>query len=262
MASSSREVIRQAADLRPDLALLDIHLEGKRDGIDAAAVLRQEYQIPVVFLTAYADAATLQRARSVEPFGYLVKPFTERDLHTTIQVALGQARSDRLLRRRYDDLEAILNVQQQGTILIDPQQRVTFVNRAAAEMLGILASEAPGCPWESLFQTDPATLARIGDLLQEAPATAANRLPRLTLGRRSLAVEVEVLRDPRDERSRIIGRLHNVSRLSVLQAKVEAPWRIEKLLGKSSAMQHVFGLIRDFAQVELDRRHRRAYRRR
>ncbi len=236
VVSSARDAIRQAGELRPDLALLDIHLDDQRDGIDVADALRTQYRIPVVFLTAYADAATLERARSVEPYGYLVKPFTERDLHTAIQVALGRAEHDRSLRRQNDDLQAILDVQRQGLILIDERGDVTFVNRAAAEMLGVEADRPVGRPWQKLFQAEASARAQIGELLAGPPAAPTARLPRVKFGRpASLVVEVEVLADPRNASNRIVA-LHDVSRMAALQERVEKPWCFEQLLGKSAAM--------------------------
>jgi CheY-like chemotaxis protein len=67
---------------------MDIQLEGEMDGIQAAEQIRRRFAIPVVYLTAYSDDSTLQRAKIAEPFGYLLKPFEERELHTTIEIAL------------------------------------------------------------------------------------------------------------------------------------------------------------------------------
>lgn len=86
--SSGEEAIIKAADSQPDLILMDIRLKGKIDGIEAAEEIRAKHNIPVIYLTANADENTLQRAKLTEPFGYIVKPFDERDLHTTIEIAL------------------------------------------------------------------------------------------------------------------------------------------------------------------------------
>ncbi len=85
---SGVEAIQTAAATRPDLVLMDIRLEGDIDGVAAAAEIYNRFHIPVVYLTAYADDHTLEQATATNPFGYLVKPFQRRELHTTIQVAL------------------------------------------------------------------------------------------------------------------------------------------------------------------------------
>src|SRR5512139_2167279 len=79
-ASSGAEAIRKAREIHPDLILMDVQLKGDMDGIDAAQQIRADADIPVIYLTAYADQNTLQRAKITEPFGYIVKPFDERDL--------------------------------------------------------------------------------------------------------------------------------------------------------------------------------------
>lgn len=95
--ASGEEAITQAA-FSPDLILMDIQLKGQMDGIQAAEQIHAQYGIPVVFLTAYADDDTLQRAKVTEPFGYIVKPFDERDLHAAIEVALRRRLAETAIR--------------------------------------------------------------------------------------------------------------------------------------------------------------------
>ncbi|MDB6029492.1 MAG: putative signal transduction protein, partial [Verrucomicrobiales bacterium] len=85
--ASAEEAIAQIPKMDADLVLMDIMLKGDMDGIDAADILRREYDLPVVFLTSHSDQNTLNRARVTEPFGYIVKPFEERELHATIEMA-------------------------------------------------------------------------------------------------------------------------------------------------------------------------------
>lgn len=93
---SGEEAIQSAAELRPDLVLMDMNLQGAIDGIIAAEEIRWRFQIPVVYLTAYPDEKTLWRVNGSKPFGYIVKPFEEKNLHTTIQLALQRHQYDRL----------------------------------------------------------------------------------------------------------------------------------------------------------------------
>ncbi len=76
------------ATLDPDIALLDINIKGSKDGIDLARVIREKYNFPFVFLTSYADVATLEKVKEVLPYGYIVKPFTENDIRSNIEIAL------------------------------------------------------------------------------------------------------------------------------------------------------------------------------
>ena len=97
VAGTSAEAISLARAERPDLVLMDINLGRGGDGIETAAQLSRERQTPVIYLTAYSEEATLKRARETAPYGYLLKPFSERELHATIQMALERARADAAL---------------------------------------------------------------------------------------------------------------------------------------------------------------------
>ena len=94
IASSGEDAIKKAMELRPDLVLMDIMLKGALDGIDAADKIRSLFDIPVIYLTAHADENTLQRAKVTGPFGYIVKPFRERDLNIAIEFALYRYKMD------------------------------------------------------------------------------------------------------------------------------------------------------------------------
>ena len=95
LASSGKEAVEIADALRPDLVLMDIQLDGDIDGVEAAEQIRRRFGTPVVYLTAYSDDQTLQRAKVAEPFGYLLKPFEEKKLHAAIEVALYKSKIDR-----------------------------------------------------------------------------------------------------------------------------------------------------------------------
>lgn len=90
IASTGNEALDQMKHERPDLMLVDIGLPGVCDGIQVARRAREDYEIPVVFLTAFSDPDTIRRARESEPFGFIVKPFVEQELHATIEIALQQ----------------------------------------------------------------------------------------------------------------------------------------------------------------------------
>lgn len=96
IASDGQTALEQVAKTKPDLVLMDIVIPGDVDGIETADQIRVRFQIPVVFLTAYADADTLQRAKITEPFGYVLKPFQPQELHSAIQIALVRHRAERL----------------------------------------------------------------------------------------------------------------------------------------------------------------------
>ena len=105
IAMSGAEALRFVEELRPDLVLMDIGLSGAVDGIHTAQQIRLLFDIPIIFLSAFTDEATLQRARQAEPFGFVIKPFDEQDLHTSIEIGLYKHRMERRLRRQSRQLE-------------------------------------------------------------------------------------------------------------------------------------------------------------
>ena len=108
IADSAKQALREIALTRPDLVLMDICLKGKMDGIQASAKIWDEFKVPVIYLTANSDISTIQRAKDTAPFGYITKPFNERELHTTIEIALQRHKLERQLKEREQWLETVL----------------------------------------------------------------------------------------------------------------------------------------------------------
>lgn len=90
IALSGEEAINKSEQIHPDLLFMGIVLKGEMDGIEAAEKIRNHFNIPVVYLAAYMDEKTLQRAETTGPFGYILKPFEERELHATIETTLSK----------------------------------------------------------------------------------------------------------------------------------------------------------------------------
>jgi DNA-binding NtrC family response regulator len=99
------EAVRLARELQPNVILMDIRLKGPLDGIGAAEQIARDGNAPVIYLTAHSDSATLQRAKLTGPFGYILKPFEERELETQIEIALYKDNLERDLRQRNAELE-------------------------------------------------------------------------------------------------------------------------------------------------------------
>lgn len=141
IAASGEESLRLAGELFPDLVLMDIMLKGTMDGIEASAQLRQRHQIPVVYLTAYSDDHTLQRAKITEPFGYLLKPYHERELYTTIEMALFKHRMERKLRETEQWLAATLRSIGDAVIAADSQGMMRLLNPRGEALTGWQAAQ-------------------------------------------------------------------------------------------------------------------------
>ena len=136
----------------PDLIIMDIRLAGGMDGIDAARRIRDERPVPVIYLTAYADEETLARARETEPYGYLLKPFTGRELRSAVETALGRHRTLRELEMSARQFEDTLRRVTDGVIAADAHQRVSFMNPPAEEMTGWDSNEAVGKPLSEVLR--------------------------------------------------------------------------------------------------------------
>lgn len=150
--SSGLKAIDTALATHPDLVLMDIVLKGQMDGIAAASNIREQLDVPVVYLTANADEETLQRAKLTQPFGYLVKPFNERDLRATIEIALYQHRLEQSVREQREQLSAILQFMGEGVIATDRQGAVTFMNPTAETLTGWQRRAAIGRKVTEVFQ--------------------------------------------------------------------------------------------------------------
>jgi PAS domain S-box-containing protein len=150
-AVSGPEAIALAAESQPDLILMDIRLKGDMDGITAAEQIRDSWDIPVIFLTAYSDETTLQRAKITQPYGYLLKPFEDRDLHTTIAMALYRHKIERELRESRQWLATTLRSIGDGVIATDRHSRIKFMNPVAEALTGWSQAEALGQPYELVF---------------------------------------------------------------------------------------------------------------
>ena len=117
IASTFERAVELAAEHKPDLALMDIMLKGEKSGIEAAEEIKKTQNIPVIYLTAYADESTLKKAKITEPYGYILKPFKEIDLHTNIEMALYKHEKDSEVQKERDFLYNVVESKSAGNIL-------------------------------------------------------------------------------------------------------------------------------------------------
>ena len=137
---SGEDAVAMAWEKHPDMILMDICLEGEMDGVAAAAGIHDRCSIPIVFLTAFGDRDTLQRAKLTEPFGYVVKPFSERDLHAAVEIGLHKhelaMRRDAIQRRHSREA-----VQERTQELAQRHQELAALNSAFQEHLKVRDSD-------------------------------------------------------------------------------------------------------------------------
>jgi len=144
IADTAEDAIVSAAELVPDLVLMDVRLAGAIDGIAAATTIKERADIPVIFLTAHSDDDSLARALRTDPLGYLVKPFRASELHCAIELALHKHRLDRRLQEREHWLAATIRSIGDAVIATDADLRVTFLNPVAQALTGWPDSTAIG----------------------------------------------------------------------------------------------------------------------
>lgn len=141
---SGQKALEQLEFLRPDFILLDINLKGDMDGIELAQHVMQDYGIPFIFITAFSDRNTLNRAKTVEPYGYIIKPFSEDDIRTSVELALYKHAKDVEHRSKSNTFADALDNIEQGIIITDALRKIIFINRAAESLTGTIKSEITG----------------------------------------------------------------------------------------------------------------------
>jgi len=151
IVDSGEQALKNAKAQQPNLILMDIKINGNLDGIDAAKQIKELYNIPVVFLTAYADDTTLKRAQIIEPFGYVLKPFREKELQTAIEMALykhkmenERRQTQQALRESEARFAGILNIAQEAIVSIDQLKRIILFNTGAEQIFGYSSDEIIG----------------------------------------------------------------------------------------------------------------------
>lgn len=147
------EAVRKAGETKPDLVLMDVILQGEKTGIEAAEQIYTHFRIPVVYLTAYADSSTVQHAKKTEPFGYIIKPFEERELQTTIEIALYKYKMQMQLKDRERWLSTILKSIGDGVIATNQNGLITFMNPLAESLTGWGLEQALNRPLGNVFRS-------------------------------------------------------------------------------------------------------------
>ncbi|HET9821387.1 MAG TPA: diguanylate cyclase [Burkholderiaceae bacterium] len=198
-AANARRAQQLAHQLRPDAVLMDICIQGACDGIEAARLIREDLDAPVIFLTAYGDEGTIDRAKQVSPHGYLIKPARPEEMRAALEVALQRQRMESQLRESRAWLDGTLRGISDAVVATDGSGTVRFINHVAEQLTGCLADAATGRPVHEVCRiestTDGPTLEQ---LLDEALAqgTPTARVHAQLRGRDGRLVPVDVQAAP------------------------------------------------------------------
>ncbi len=195
--ASADEAIAAASERCPDLVLMDIRITGRLDGIETAHLLRARFGVALVYLTAHADEATIERAKRTEPHGYLLKPVRTAALRSTIEMALHKHALERRQRANARWFASALHAVQDAVIAVDAADRVLVINEAAAKRAGIAVEDALGRP-----------------VAEIAPRVAPEH-ERVAIAEGEHAGAVLVFRDPQPQRQ-LARRLETTDRLAAL----------------------------------------------
>ncbi|MGE3175712.1 MAG: response regulator [Planctomycetota bacterium] len=190
VAANSSRAMEMAVSCAPDLVLMDIRIRGGMDGIELAALMSTSMDLPVVFLTAYADDATIQRASLTHPFGYLLKPINEQELRATLSTAMVRHLSEMRRRRTDRSQSALLASLPHAVLALDQQGRIAFFNTAARELLGCDDS-AQGQPVGAILPLQDQTGAALS--LPDAGGRLEGWMPTADGTRRQIRVQADAV---------------------------------------------------------------------
>lgn len=240
---------------KPDLVLLDIHLDNNEEGIDLAIRLREKYGIPVVFVTGYSEASLFERARRARPAAFIRKPFSDAELAASLEAVLERQTAVEQLSARLPGLEAVAAQLPQAVIASDLGGQVVYLNSAAEELTGWSSEDAR--------QSDLATVAPLEELTGEImpPAESADLRPRvMNLTTRSGdTIQVEERSAPVTNQEEAVGLVTVLASVGSKQEEIEEseePTPVEReseLPARSSALKKIAQLSRDPAFRELIR---------
>ncbi|MCK5216160.1 MAG: response regulator [Methanosarcinales archaeon] len=141
------DAIQQAIEHRPDLILMDIVLKGNKNGIDAANEIKDVLKIPIIFLTAYSDLKLIEEAKNTEPYAFIIKPFQDRQVIASIEVALSRSQIEKKLFRSEEIYHTLIDNIQDGLFLIQ-DGKLKFVNEAFSRIPGYTVDEVLGMEFQ------------------------------------------------------------------------------------------------------------------
>jgi len=206
VTDSGEEALNLVREKSPDLVLMDIRLKGAVDGIEAATRIWKQYSIPIVYLTAYADEDTLKKATSAEPFGYLIKPFEEKELLVAIEMAFYKHQVETRIKDQQRWLNAILSSIADGVLSTDHLGRVNFINPIGEDLLGKRSSQIARKNLEEVFLIQDEETGKVTGITKEIISSGLPNNRNLYLLRREDRIPVELKASLiKNEQNEIVG---------------------------------------------------------
>jgi PAS domain S-box-containing protein len=236
--SSAEDLLARFAEVAPDLVLMDIKLKGAMDGIEAARTIGELHEVPVVFLTAWADDSTIERALPTGPFGYVTKPFEERDLRSSIELALFRSAMERRLKESEERYRKLFHEGISGNFLAERDGRIVEANQAFIGLLGLSAADGLP-PLPELFPDRAAWDAFSAALDESASLSGAEISLRRSDGREALVIANVSL----GSSGRIQGALSDATERKELEERLGASQKMEAIGRLAGGIAHDFNNI-------------------
>lgn len=233
VVANGKDAVAQATKQHPDLILMDIRIKGKKDGIETAADIRALVDVPVVFLTAHSDRVTVGRSKSAAPYGYIVKPFNDRSLFTTIEMALNRHQLEKQLERQEKSLVNLSEKATDGILIAADTNGHVYANQRMVELTGYSKKELLAKPFSVLVfdPVDSIAISKVTDhgyreiVLQKR--TGETTVAEVTVtqiswkgepARMIMVHDITARRAAEAERARIQDQKHKADKLETLAA--------------------------------------------
>jgi PAS domain S-box-containing protein len=240
---SGEDLLEGFAKKRPDLILMDIKLRGKLDGVETARMIHERYRTPVVLLTAFADDETIARAKITQPFGYLIKPFEERELKISIEIALYRAVMERRLMESEERYRNLFHEGISGNFLTDREGRVMEANPAFRALVGLGADAS--LPSLEAIVADGASMSAFRETLETGRKLELFEFPLRSIDGRNLIVlaNAAAVRDSEGGLGGMRGELIDTTERRRLEERLAQAQKMEAAGKLAGGIAHDFNNI-------------------